>query len=128
MLHKILGEVIDHSELLNGEIQMILEGEFIWDEKKYRITNSLEWQIGNDVVIPILHSELLIENSSVTSQTIVGNYSTGNHFVDEETGELQFDLSYNIHAASSDEKIDCEITVQGNEWIGLLNINENQLV
>ena len=32
MLHKILGEVIDHSELLNGEIQMILEGEFIWNE------------------------------------------------------------------------------------------------
>ena len=128
MLHKILGEVIDHSELLNGEIQMILEGEFIWNEKKYRITNSLEWQIGNDVVIPILHSELLIENSSITSQTIVGNYSTGNHSVDEETGELLFDLSYNIDAASSDEKIDCEITVQGNEWLGLLNINENQLV
>ena len=48
--------------------------------------------------------------------------------IDEETGELLFDLSYNIDAASSDEKIDCEITVQGNEWLGLLNINENQLV
>ena len=128
MLHKILGEVVEHSELLNGEIQMILEGEFIWNEKKYRITNSIEWQIGNDVVIPILHSELLIENSSITSQTIVGNYSTGNHSVDEETEEQQFDLSYNIDATSSDLKIDCEITVQGNEWMGLLNINENQLV
>ena len=127
MLYKISGEVIDHSELLDGEIQIILEGSFTWKENTYKVTNSLESQMGSDITISINHSELLIENSFITSQTIVGNYSKGTLSEDEETGELQFDLAYDNDNSSSEEKIYCEISVQGNEWSGFLDISESYL-
>ena len=127
MLYKITGEVIEHSELLNGEIQLILEGEFISKNNKFCITNILEWQMGNNVITSILHSELSMEISSKLDQTIIGNYCKGTLSKDDETGDLHFDLFYNIDTKSSDNKVHCEIIVTGNEWSGFINISENQL-
>tara|TARA_B100000700_G_scaffold315523_1_gene403735 strand:+ start:2024 stop:2410 length:387 start_codon:yes stop_codon:yes gene_type:complete len=128
MLHNISGEVVDHSELLDGEMQLLLEGQFFWQEKKYHVTNSLEWLMGNEIDIPILHSELLIENFDISTENIIGNYYQGKLYEDIDTGELQFDLSYKTDQSPSDEIIFLEITVRGNEWFGSLNISAHQLL
>ena len=87
------GEVTERSELLNGTVQLSLDGEMCLSDELWAVEIVLAWSLGREGTVPISEGELVLEFGQ---QELIAILDTGSVEIDPDGGEVNVSGRFRI--------------------------------
>ena len=87
------GEVTERSELMNGTIQLSLDGEFCFFEDHWTVEIVIAWNLGRVGIVDISEGELVIE---CAQQELIAIIDSGSVEVDPDGGQVEVSAIFKI--------------------------------
>ncbi len=96
----IRGDVVERQELLDGTVQLVLEGE----SGHLQLSATFSWRIGGDGEAELREGELTLEDGSVPDAVseLYALLDSGTLTVDAESGDLRIECLYVVDGAVGD--------------------------
>jgi hypothetical protein len=121
------GEVSERAELLNGFLQLALDGEVSGgdpDDARWRCSSSLSWQLGRSGEVALGEGDLALEDGDSELFAILEH---GTAVADPETGSALVRAVFTVDGARGDwaatgDRVACELTIDAESWRGELRI------
>ncbi len=131
----IRGEVSERQELLNGTVQLSLEGE----ASGLFLAATFAWQLARDDV-ELLEGDLTLEDRTVSDGTheLYALLHAGTCVIDPDTGEARIEGTYLVDGLVGDwlmlgaagregGRLPCRFVIGASEWQGEINVPEIDL-
>ena len=108
------GEVTERAELLNGAMQLTLDGENAGSEAVWTIELTLSWRLGRAGAVQIDEGDLTLDS---TEDEVVATLDTGTAEVDADTGNVSVDAMFIVEAGAP---LHARLEIGAEEWTGQL--------
>lgn len=129
----ICGEVSEWQELLDGTVQLVLEG----GASGLLLTAAFAWRLAGEGEADLLEGDLTLEDRSNTGGTreLYALLQSGTCSIDPETGDVRIEGAYLVDGVVGDwvtlgaagresGRLPCRFEVAAAEWRGELNVAE----
>ena len=120
------GEVSERAELLNGFLQLALDGEASGDEagERWRCSCALSWQLGRDGPVSLAEGDIALEDADGDQFAILEH---GTSTSDPDTGSALVHASFTVDGvrggwAAPGDRITCELAIDAEHWRGELRV------
>ena len=121
----LAGEVSERAELLNGSMQLALDGAGASGAPGWEVTLSLAWRLGRDGAVPLVEGDVAIGHRD--GSEVVALLEEGNASEDRETGHALVELMFSVEESTlpglaAGARLGCQLEVEGDRWSGSLSI------
>lgn len=130
--YHLTGEVSERAELLNGSMQLALDGVASHATERWELAVALAWRIGREGAIPLEEGDLAFDHGDVDNSELVAILDGGSAEEDSDTGnaivEARFTIEEsNITAFEAGTQLHCRFEVSTERWTGVMSaaVNEN---
>jgi hypothetical protein len=119
------GEVTERAELLNGSLQVALDGEVeSREEQPWRCSSSMSWQIGRAGEVPLSEGDLTLEAGSGELFAVLDH---GTASVDPDTGAATVRAVFLVDGAQGGalapgDRVECLLHIEAETWTGELRL------
>lgn len=121
------GEVSERAELLNGFLQLALEGEVSasdGDGARWRCSTALSWQLGRAGEVALGEGDLALEDGDTELFAVLDQ---GTAVPDPDSGSALVRAVFTVDGARGDwaatgDKVACELTIEAEHWRGEFRI------
>jgi hypothetical protein len=118
------GEVSERAELLNGFLQLSLDGEAVRGDGRWQCTSSLAWQLGRSGEVALKEGDLSLEDGD---RELFAVLEQGTARPDLDTGSAVVEAVFTVDGARGDwaapgDRVACELHIEVETWRGELRI------
>jgi hypothetical protein len=129
--YALSGEVSQRAELLNGSMQLTLDGSAILESERWELTISISWRLGREGAVPLEEGDLALEDAGAIISEVVANLESGAAAEDTDTGNAIVKARFTIEESNvpgfdTGEEIICQFEVAAEQWIGTLICATNE--
>ncbi|MDA0365654.1 MAG: hypothetical protein O3B31_10565 [Chloroflexi bacterium] len=122
-----VGEVSERAELLNGFLQLALDGEVSAGddgEARWRCASSLSWRLGRSGEVELGEGDLALEDGEMELFAVLEH---GTAIPDPDTGSAFVRATFTVDGARGDwavagDRVLCELTIDSEDWRGEIHI------
>lgn len=123
--YELSGEVSERAELLNGSMQLALDGSASQQSERWDLVVSLAWRLGREGAIPLEEGDLALDDAGATSAEVVAILDSGSAEEDTDTGNAIVEALFtieesNIAGFEPGGQCRCQFEVGAEEWSGTL--------
>ncbi len=129
----IRGEVSERQKLLDGTVQLSLEGL----ASAFSLTATFAWQLARAGAIELLEGDLTLEERSVPNEPreLYALLDAGTCVIDPDTGTARIEGVYLVDGLLGDwpmlgvaghegARLPCRFEIEASEWQGELNVSD----
>jgi hypothetical protein len=125
------GEVSERAELLNGTMQLELDGVTSDEEAHWELSISLAWRLGREGAIPLEEGDLALDAAGATSAEVVALLDSGSAEEDADTGNAIIEALFTIEESSvaafeRETRLYCQFEVGSEQWTGVMTPVANE--
>ena len=118
------GEVSERAELLNGFLQLSLDGEAVGDGARWQCASSLAWQLGRSGEVALKEGDLALDDGD---RELFAVLEHGTAEADLDTGSAVVHAVFNVDGAHGDwaapgDRVTCELQIGVDGWRGELRL------
>ena len=119
------GEVTERAELLNGAMQLSLDGASTDTETPWTIELALSWRLGRVGTVTIDEGDLTLESGD---REVIANLDAGTAELDPDTGNVEVDAAFEVESASgialtAGAPIRARLEISAEAWTGELTLS-----
>ena len=92
------GEISERAELLNGAMQLTLDGVAVGAGAAWAIEAALSWRLGRSGAVALDEGDLTL---TLGDAELVAILDEGSALLDEETGAVEVDASFDVEGATA---------------------------
>jgi hypothetical protein len=129
--YALTGEVSERAELLNGTMQLALDGATSEGSTPWELTIALAWRLGREGAIPLEEGDLALDDAGATSSEVVALLDSGSADDDADTGNAIIEALFtieesNIAAFEAGTRLHCQFEVGAEQWTGVMTPVANE--
>jgi len=118
------GEVSERTELLNGFLQLVLDGEVVGEGERWRCSSSLSWRLGRTGEVMLEEGDLALEDGDTELFAVL---EAGTAEPEAETGSAVVRAVFTVDGARGDwvvpgDRVTCDLVIGAESWRGELRI------
>jgi hypothetical protein len=118
------GEVTERAELLNGAMQLALDGATTDTEAPWTIEVALSWRLGRAGAVSLDEGDLTLESGD---REVIANLDAGTAELDPDTGNVEVDAVFDVESANQAEldagaPIRVRLEIAAEAWTGELTL------
>lgn len=118
------GEVSERAELLNGFLQLALDGEAVLGDARWQCAASLAWQLGRTGEVALAEGDLALEDGDGELFAILEH---GSAEPDLDTGSAVVRGVFVVDGARGDlaaagDRVECDLRIEVESWRGELRV------
>jgi hypothetical protein len=123
-VYAVTGEVSERAELLNGFLQLSLDGEAVHGDGRWQCASSLAWQLGRSGEVALKEGDLSLEDGDHELFAVLEH---GTAAPDLETGSAVVRAVFAVDGARGDwaapgDRVACELRIDVETWRGEIRI------
>lgn len=123
------GEITERAELLNGAIQLSLDGELVdptSDSAPWTVEIALSWRLGRAGAVSLDEGDLVFASGD---RELVAILEAGNAEVDADTGDVEVDAAFEVEGVSGIDLVpgallQTRIAIGAERWSGQLSSSD----
>ena len=125
--YTLSGEVSERAELLNGSMQLSLDGLAAGGDQRWALAVSLAWRLGREDGVSLDEGDLALDDDGVTDAEVVAILADGSAEEDMDTGNAIVDARFIIEESNVDgfapgASLRCRFEVGAEQWSGALTV------
>jgi hypothetical protein len=129
--YALTGEVSERAELLNGTMQLALDGTTSDEGARWELTIALAWRLGREGAIPLEEGDLAFDDAGATSAEVVALLDSGSAEGDADTGNAIIEVLFTIEESNVAEfeigaRLHCQFEVGSEQWTGVMTPAANE--
>ena len=118
------GEITERAELLNGAMQLALDGEATTPEDSWTIEVALSWRLGRPGAVPLDEGDLALESGD---RELVAVLEAGVAEVDADTGNVEVSATFVVDGVSALDleagaSLQTRLAIGAERWSGELQV------
>jgi len=118
------GEVSERAELLNGSLQLVLDGEAQAGDDSWLCASSLSWRLGRSGEVALNEGDLTLEAGE---REIAAVLLEGVAVADPDTGAASVRVTFTVDAVRGDvgatgDRLACDLEVGVDTWRGQIEV------
>lgn len=118
------GEVTERAELLNGFLQLSLDGEAVQGDGRWQCASSLAWQLGRAGEVALKEGDLSLEDGD---RELFAVLEHGTAEPDVDTGSAVVHATFTVDGARGDwavpgDRVSCELRIEVESWRGEIRV------
>jgi len=94
---RLSGEITERAELLNGAMQLSLDGVAVSSEAPWTIEVALSWRLGRAGAVALDEGDLTLESGD---HEVIAILDAGSAELDPDTGNVEVDATFEVESAS----------------------------
>lgn len=123
--YKLSGEVSERAELLNGSMQLSLDGIAVGEDVRWELAVSLAWRLGREGAVALEEGDLALDDGGSTSSEVIAILDGGSAEDDSDTGNAIVDARFTIEESNvagfeAGAQLRCQFEVGAEQWTGSL--------
>lgn len=123
----LTGEVSERAELLNGTMQLALDGATSEVTTPWELTIALAWRLGREGAIRLEEGDLALDDAGATSAELVALLDSGTAEEDIDTGNAIIEALFtieesNVAALEAGARLHCQFEVGAEQWTGVMTL------
>jgi hypothetical protein len=117
---RFAGEITERAELLNGAIQLSLDGESDGSEGNWSIELALSWRLGRPGAVPLDEGDFTLESGE---REVIAILDSGSAELDGDTGDVEVDAVFTVEGATGvdvelDTPVRARLSIGAERWSG----------
>lgn len=129
--YALIGEVSERAELLNGTMQLALDGATSEGATRWELSIALAWRLGREGAIPLEEGDLALDDAGATGVELVALLDSGTAEEDVDTGNALIEALFtieesNVAAFEAGARLHCQFEVAAEQWTGVMTPVANQ--
>jgi hypothetical protein len=118
------GEVSERAELLNGFLQLSLDGEAVQGDGRWLCASSLAWQLGRTGEVALKEGDLSLEDGDHELFAVLEH---GTAEADLDTGSAVVRAVFTVDGARGDwaapgDRVGCDLRIEIESWRGEIRV------
>jgi hypothetical protein len=123
--YTLTGEISERAELLNGSMQLALDGTASGDTQLWALAVALAWRLGREGAVSLEEGDLTLDGVGDGSFEIVAILDDGSAEEDADTGNAVVDALFTIEESNvagfeAGAQLSCQFEVGAERWTGAM--------
>ncbi len=125
--YELSGDVSERGELLNGSMQLALDGAAVHAASELQISVILAWRLGREGAVALEEGELALDDG-VSTLEVVASVADGTAEEDPDTGSSLVDALFTIEESNTPEfvagtQLRAELDIGAEQWSGSMTFD-----
>jgi hypothetical protein len=124
--YQLSGDIAERGELLNGSVQLALDGAAVRGSSEWQIAVTLAWRLGREGAVALDEGDLALDDG-VSALEVIAILEEGTAEEDTDTGNSIVELLFTIEESTVEgfevgTQLRAEFDIGAEQWSGSLTI------